>query len=233
MAGPWGIKLGIQKLGYLGAIPPPPGPVGVDLGPDPEPMEFLNAFRTYAMQHIDAELLEDRRTQWQSMGDQGPQDQPWWVLRASDELMEYKKILMEDLECDFESVGYWVQLVRKGPMGHMECLRILHHLVKDKDLHLVVPRDPHRSYSKNSRWLKNACLEALQALADPEDWEKGPAHNAKGASKGSWSSYNPLAEPAGPEGKGKSKGPGKDQWASYTASSSSSSTAWRHTGWRG
>ena len=87
---------------------------------------------------------------------------------------------MEDLQCDFESVPYWVQLVRKGPVGHMECLMILHHLLKDKSLASTYP-DPCKAMSvQTSKWLKNACLEALEALANPDDWEKGPAHNAKG-----------------------------------------------------
>ena len=77
----------------------------------------------------------------------------------------------------------------------------------------------------NSKWLKNACLEALEALANPDAWAQGPVHNAKGASKGAWASYNPFAEPQGPGGKGK----GKD----YGTSSSSSSSTWNKQGWRG
>ena len=62
----------------------------------------------------------------------------------SQDLMEYKGLLMDDLQCDFHSVGYWVQLVRKGPVGHMECLRILHHLLKDKGMASTYD-DPEKS----------------------------------------------------------------------------------------
>ena len=37
-----------------------------------------------------------------------------------------------DLACDWESVVQWLQVVHEGPMGRMEALRILHHMVKDK-----------------------------------------------------------------------------------------------------
>ena len=139
--------------------------------------------------------------------------------------MEYKGMLMEDLQCDYESVSYWVQLVRKGPLGHMECLRILYHLIKDKSLASTFDDPDKAMAANNSKWLKNASLEALEALANPDDWEQGPAHNAKGASKGAWASYNPLAEPQGPGGKGKGKDDG--------TSSSSSSSTWNKQGWRG
>ena len=181
------------------------------MGPNPSTSEFLRAFRTYAKLQVDPELLEDRRDVWDILGDHGPGDcanppGDWWCLRASEDLMEYKHLLMRDLKCDYESVGYFVRLVRIGkPEGYMECLRILHHLLKDKDLARTYD-DPQRSSGeKNSKWLKTACMEALDALANPEDWEQGPAHNAKGASKGAWTSFNPFAIAQGPDGKGKGK----------------------------
>ena len=65
--------------------------------------------------------------------------------------MEYRDLLMENLKCDFESVSYWVRLVRIGkPEGYMECLRILHHLLKDKDLASTYD-DTQRASTQNSK----------------------------------------------------------------------------------
>ena len=189
MAGSWGHRLGLQKLTYINDDPAWQGPAGLDLGPKPSTSEFLYAFRHYAENNVEAELLEDRKEVWKFLGLHAPHDfqrrprEPWWVLKTSEDLREYRYLLMEDLQCDYASVSFLVQLVRKGPVGHMECLRILHHLLKDKSLASTYP-DPCKAMPvQNSKWLKNACLEALDALAHPDDWEKGPAHNAKGASK--------------------------------------------------
>ena len=221
MAGPWDQWHGVHRLRWLKDLPSTQGPVGLDLGPDPSTSEFLRAFRNYAVEAVDPELLDDRKDVWKILGEGGPGDlanppDDWWCLKASQDLMEYKHLLMRDLKCDHESVGYFVRLVRIGkPEGYMECLRILHHLVKDKDLARTfdassaswMSTDPHRTLAEqNSKWLKNACMEALDALANPEDWEQVPAQNAKGASKGSWASFNPFAIAKGPGDKGKGKG---------------------------
>ena len=181
------------------------------------------------MENIDPELIEDRRDVWEILGDGGPHDLQnhpgdWWCLKTSEDLIEYRSLLKDDLQCDFQSLTYFVQLARLGsPEGYMECMRIIHHFLKDKDL-AYSPDDPQRSSAyKNSQWMKTACTEALEALKVPEEWEQGPARTAKGASKGSWASYNPFAEPQGPGGKGKGSG----------TSSSSSSSTWQKQGWRG
>ena len=221
MSGPWDQKHGVQRLAWLDALPRIAPPAGYDPGPNPSTSEFLRAFRSYAADTIDPELIEDRKDLWMILGTDGPGDlapppPQWWCLKASQELMEYKHLLMRDLQCDAESVGYFVKLVRIGrPEGFLECLRIIYHLVKDKDLARTFDASdsswtstvPRRSIAEqNSKWLKNACIEAMDALAMPEDWEQGPAHNAKGASKGAASSFNPFGLAAVPDGKGKGKG---------------------------
>ena len=82
-------------------------------------------------------------------------------------------------------------------MGYLEALRILHHFLKDKD-YPGTSKDPQMPLSaQNRKWLKSACIEALEALDNPEDWEQGPEINAKGASKGGKSKWSPFEEPAG------------------------------------
>ena len=133
---------------------------------------------------------------------------------------------METMECDHESCKVFVQLARKGPRGYMECTRILHHLLKDKDLQ----EPPGQSWNK-SRWLKSACYDALRAIEDPQEWEQGPTYSAKGASKSSSSSWDPWQHGAssafGPADPHQGKGKGK---AGPSDPSSSSS---RHQGFRG
>ena len=64
----------------------------------------------------------------------------------------------------------------------MECLRILHHLLKDKGMASTYD-DPEMSLAlNNNKWLKSACLEAIEALDNPDLGEQGPAYTAKGAS---------------------------------------------------
>ena len=198
----------------------------MDLGPEPSTTQYLEALRTYAVQSVDPELLEDRLEVWDILGDHGPDfgtgsrapPGDWWCLRASEDFVEHKGLLMRDLQCDYDSVSYFVRLVRTGkPEGYMEALRILHHFLKDKDL-ATTPHDPQRPLSvQNSKWLKGACLEAPEAISNPQDWEQGPAINAKGALKGGKGTWSPFEDPAG--GKG--------------SSSSSSRSTSRRTGWRG
>ena len=168
---------------------------------------------------IDHEFLDDRRAIWGLLGDMshGEEDpkhpkEPWWVLRCdpAKELKEYKDLLQNNLQCDDDSVGHFVALVRlKTPEGfsngnaNMEALRVIYHLIKDKDL---TWQDPRRSYGeKNSKYLKTACLEALDALACPELWEQGPSATARGASKGKWQGKGEALASA-PQDRGKGKG---------------------------
>ena len=233
MAGPWGQWHGLQRLRWLPNLPESQGPHGVHLGEDPSTTQFLESFRSYAMENIDGELLVDREDVWSILGDHGPDfgtgsrgpPGDWWCLRASEDLMEYKGLLMRDLQCDYDSVSYFVRLVRIGkPEGYMEALRILHHFLKDKDYPGTASDPEVPEAVANSKWLKNACLEALEALAHPEDWEQGPEFNAKGASKGKskWTSKS-NDDAAG--------GQGYSSSSSRASRTSRSST--RRTGWRG
>ena len=115
--GPWEQPHGLQRLRYLKDLPARQGPHGVDLGPDPSTSEFLRSLRAYAVEHVDPELLENRWDAWNILGEHGPADlaKPpgnWWCLRPSEDLIEYKALLMESLQCDFDSVSYWVRLFR-------------------------------------------------------------------------------------------------------------------------
>ena len=230
MAGPWGQWHGLQRLRWLPALPETTGPHGVHLGPDPSTTQFLEAFRSYAMQQVDPELIADREAVWNILGDAGPDfgdgsRQPpgdWWCLRASDELHDYRGLLMRDLQCDVDSVSYFVKLVRCGkPEGYLDALRIIHHFLKDKDYPSPYQDPQGPDHVRNSRWLKNACLEALDALQNPEDWEQGPEENAKGASKGRGRNWGP------------SEAPSDGQGYSSASSSRTSRSMSRRTGWRG
>ena len=70
-------------------------------------------------------------------------------------------------------------------------------MLKDKDYPGTASDPEVPEAVANSKWLKNACLEALEALAHPEDWEQCPEFNAKGASKGknkwTWSGHDDAA----------------------------------------
>ena len=233
MAGPWGQWHGLQRLRWLPNLPESQGPHGVHLGEDPSTTQFLESFRSYAMENIDGELLVDREDVWSMLGEHGPDfgtgsrgpPGDWWCLRASEDLMEYKGLLMRDLQCDYDSVSYFVRLVRtQGPNGYMEAMRILHHFLKDKDYPGTASDPEVPEAVANSKWLKHACLEALEALAHPEDWEQGPEFNAKGASKGKskWTSKS-NDDAAG--------GQGYSSSSSRASRTSRSST--RRTGWRG
>ena len=193
------------------------GPEGLDLGANPNTPEFLLALRNYAWVTVPKELIHDRWDVWQFLGEYGPQGvadpEDWWTLfpERDKSLEEFRGLLTIDLECDNESVCYWVRLCRRNAWGYIECLRILHHMLKDKG-RARAPDDPRESQAeKNSRYLKTASQEALEALDNPSYWEQGPSYTAQWPSKG-------------PDGKGKGNG--------YDTSSSSSSSGWPTQGLR-
>ena len=235
MAGPWGVWHGLQRLRWLPDLPESLAPNGMALGPEPSTSEFLEAFRAYAVENVPPELPEEREEVWKVLGDHGPSfgtgsrapPGDWWCLRAGPDLMEYKGLLMMDLQCDGSSVSYFVQLVRSGtykPEAYLEALMIIHHMLNDKDYPGTVSDPEVPEGVANSKWLRNACLEALEALAHPEDWEQGPEWQAKGSSKG--------------KGKRSSKSTYDDEssWAGDSSSSSMASrnsrSSTRRTGYR-
>ena len=79
--------------------------------------------------------------------------------------MEYKGLLMRDLQCDYDSVSYFVRLVRCGkPEGYLEALRIIHHFLKDKDYPSPY-RDPEICLGvHSSRWLNMHALRPSRPL---------------------------------------------------------------------
>ena len=68
-----------------------------------------------------------------------PDPDPWWTLEPSENLREWESLLEKDLECDWYSTTQWLQVLHKGPMGRLEALRILHHMVKDKKAYASGP----------------------------------------------------------------------------------------------
>ena len=120
------------------------------MGPQPSTSEYLRSSRAYAVENVDPELLEDRWATWKILGEYGPNEVlehpgEWWCLVPSQDLIEYNTLLMNILQCDSEYVGYWVRLVHEGPLGYIECLRLLHHLLKDKDLASSTSEGPKSS----------------------------------------------------------------------------------------
>ena len=201
---------------------------------------FNENIQYYAQWEIeDRELLDDRRDRWQDLAalDDAP---PYYTLRVSENFAEWRTIL-EAHNCDYQAYSALVKLATRGPRGTMEACRIMHHFLKDKAT--AVPRgawwgageDP-----RHSKWLKNSCERACDALENPEPWNHGPEATATGptSSKGSWDAFSGTSK-----GKGKGKGPDGHQDPTYHPGASSSSTplwgsssekgSWGQTGYRG
>ena len=143
MASPWDHRLGAQRLCWLTDAPPVEAPRGYGIGPYPLTQTYLRALRHYAVHTVEPELLHTRQDVWRYLDDDGPVNNapdpdPWWTLEPSEDLGEYRNLLENDLQCDRDSVIQWVQLVRLGPMGRMEGLRLLHHLLKDKSMSATI-----------------------------------------------------------------------------------------------
>ena len=140
MGSPWDHRLGAQRLCWLSDAPTQRAPRDYDIGPQPLTENYLKGLRYYALYATESpELFENRREVWQYLDAQGlgpannaPDPDPWWALQPSEDLGEYRNLLENDLQCDWDSVVQWLQIVRQGPMGRMEALRILHHMLKDK-----------------------------------------------------------------------------------------------------
>ena len=138
MASPWDHRLGTQRLCWLPDAPTQMAPQGYDIGPQPLTEIYLRGLRHYALHATGCpELFHTRQDVWRYLQDLGPVNNapdpdPWWTLQPSEDLGEYRNLLENDLQCDWDSVVQWLQIVRRGPMGRMEALRILHHMLKDK-----------------------------------------------------------------------------------------------------
>lgn len=202
----WEDKHGIGRLAFLPALNPGAPPAGpVPPAPEDDPHGFLWHFRQHARASIDPELLQDRERLWTLETTSIEDRESWLTLRPDLQLEIWKKILIEELDCDHRSTMAFVTLVRKGHLGFLEGCRLLAHLFKDKDL------DPSRPSPNASKWLKRAADEAMEAIDDPGAWDHGPqAHPS------------PVKGDGG-KGQGTSSSAGHSAWGSYQPSTSSTS----------
>ena len=231
---------GVQRLRFLDGVPFAQQPNGSNMPLEPSTTEFLSAFRAYAHDAIPPEFLDERQDIWRILGApdiKGPDEHPnppgdWWTMRPSWNLVEYRSLLQTDFRCDNDSCEFFVRLMRiRTPQAYIEGLRIIYHLIKDKDT-ATSPQDPAWSLQEhNSHWLKTACIEALEALEFPEVWNHGPQQNAKGASKGKW--RDPFANDGPSWRKGGGKGDAWRKGGGKGTSSSSHDGTYSRQGYRG
>ena len=211
-----------RKLRFMAAIPPGAPPTGVNLDPDGDPQEFLAAFRAYAVDHVDPELLCGRKEVWDNEPAPHGLYPSWLTLRPDPFMNHWRPVIKGPLGCDDRACQMFVRLLETGAPSHgyMEGCRILAHLMKDKkkkentfeDLHdKGMGKGKGKKYDPDnwSGFLKKASEEAIEALEDPDDVRnlRRPYH------EGAWEQYVPLApgkgsssssSGAGPKGTGKS-----------------------------
>ena len=58
----------------------------------------------------------------------------WMTLMALDDLQNWPKVILKDMECDDRYCQAFVSFVRKGKRGYAEACRVLAHIIKDKGL---------------------------------------------------------------------------------------------------
>ena len=76
--------------------------------------------------------------------------------------------MMDEFDIDASAGTQWADVVKRGHLGYAEGARILHHLFKH-------PVDPWKwSSQRPSQWLYQTSQEALEAISNPEAWERGP-----------------------------------------------------------
>jgi hypothetical protein len=167
----WGLQGDLmERLTYLAALPPPApdGCPNQDLG---STTGYIDTLRAYAMQHVDRELLEERRDIWAK--EPGDHREPWMYLKGSSEEAHkhfhgWVKLIKEDLKCDDRACQKFVELFKMAPAaaphGFMEACRILAHALKDKNKSLEDYKEPRDDWS---RFMQRASEEAIDALKDP------------------------------------------------------------------
>ena len=198
----WGLQPDrMTRLEYLAALPPQGAPDGVHVHPG-DAASFIGAFRNYAMDHVEPELLHDRRTVWDQERPGGV-DPAWRYLRhpngqqAHEALHGWARVIKEDLGCDDRACQTFVTLFNtrpaEAPYGFMEACRVLAHIFKDKNKNLADWVPDQRNWSK---FMHRACDEAIDAL-------KVPAHvrDLRHPGKG-WSDHRHFGPGAPPPGKG-------------------------------
>ena len=180
-----------------------------------DPQSYLDSLRQYAYDQVPGELLDSQKDIWAT--DPEKKLHTWMYLQAPTaekhlSFIGWIDVIKKDLKCDDRACGAFVRLFKmapaQAPHGFMEASRVLAHTLKDKMKNLE-EYDPYRPPRDDwSRFLQNACEEAIEALETPEEVKTLPRRNT-GGYKG-FGKKGP--EPPGPPGP-----PG------YGASSSSSS----------
>ena len=190
--------------------------------------QWLVTLHKHAYNELPPELIEDRFDLWGLQHDDARTGPRWLTLTADQDLRNYERILVDDLQLDRRALGPFVSLVRRGEHGYSEACRVLHHGLKDKmrtSRHDIGPDGRDRDPTANSRWFKRACDEANEALDNPQAWDftmpkapQGPgATSASSSSSAAWASYSGnLVTPSGPAASSTSTsaapGPYKKGW---------------------
>lgn len=164
---------------HLPEVPPAGCPFGPEWeGTRPALMRFqyIKTLHTSAIQHVDAELLDDLRDEWVKVplsydNYEPPPNPKWFTLIADPNLQDWKETIntefLQDLrnEDNYNAVLRLIMLTKQGHRGFMEGNKILFHLMKDSAAN---PRE------NPGRWILKSAEESLEALRDPQEWEKGP-----------------------------------------------------------
>ena len=175
----------MERLTYLSALPPaaPEGYPNWDLR---NITGYVESLRAYATEHVDPELLEERKDLWAT--EPVDQREPWMYLKgASEEAHKHfhgwVTMIKQELKCDDRACQKFVELFKMAPAaaphGFMEACRILAHTLKDKSKDLDQYREPRDNWS---RFMQRACEEAIEALQDPEHLNE--LRQVKGGYKG-------------------------------------------------
>ena len=212
----WDKPLGVLRLTNLGNVPPrnqdPHGPFVGHGGPTED---WLQALRHHADARMAPELLANRWDIWR----QTPEDlrlaPRWMTLAPAGDLVDYKDLLVEDLELDQRALEPWILLVRRGDHGYSEACRVLYHGLKDKRNYGSYYKDDGPGSKDKGpvalrKWWKNTSNEAHEALNHPKDWhERRRSKGFKGLGKG-----KDGKDPQGPSSSTQSTS--TNPWASYS-----------------
>ena len=197
--GPWAQRQSLERLQDL--------PAEQDAHPVPtDPDVFLEQMREHAEEFIAPELLDDRLTLWENEWATLTGAPPWWTFQPPDDLRCWEHVILKDLKVSNEAAHQFVALVRKGPEGFSEGLRVLAHLVKDKK-----QGKGDKVRDNASAWMTTACLEAQSAVEQKSTWVSDPGAY-KGPYKGAhgWANYTPSRSSGYHEGPDKGHGKGPD-----------------------
>ena len=124
-------------------------PVGCPFGPEWEgnrpclrPFQYIKTLHTSAIQHVDAELLDDLRDEWVKAplsydNYEPPLNPKWFTLIADPNLQDWKETIntefLQDLrnQDSYNAVLRLIMLTKQGHRGLMEGSKILFRLMKD------------------------------------------------------------------------------------------------------